>query len=64
MEAPDAESIKKNQQILSTTDSVGPLSFCDSRQEYNDLAPPPKYFSDEALGKIFKQPVDYAAIMR
>ena len=53
MEVPDAESIKKNQNILSVSDSVGPLSFCDSRQDYNDLAPPPKYFSDEALAKIF-----------
>lgn len=33
--------------------SMGPLSFIDSRQPANKLAPPPKYFSKEFLEDRF-----------
>ena len=33
--------------------SMGPLSFIDSRQPANSLAPPPKYFTVEFLQENF-----------
>ena len=32
---------------------MGPLSFVDSRQQRNSLAPPPKYFTNEFMVENF-----------
>ena len=38
---------------MSLTVPLGKKSFADSRQLYNKLAPPPKYFTDEYLLREF-----------
>ena len=42
---------------------MGPKSFCDSRQEYNKLAPPPIYFSYEFIKEHFSFPTNKAEIL-
>ena len=45
---PDTE-LKDNQYIASTTKGVGIYSFVDSRQQYIENCPPPKYLTEEML---------------
>lgn len=49
MDTPDEDQIRDNPYVLSPTVPLGAYSFCDSRQEYYRLAPPPKYFTPELL---------------
>ena len=53
MDAPSEDDINNNPYILSKTQPMGEHSFIDKRQEYNNIAPPPKYFDDEFLMKNF-----------
>lgn len=54
MDTPDEDQIRDNPYVLSQTVPLGANSFCDSRQEYYHLAPPPKYFSPELLQADFE----------
>ena len=49
MEIPSDVDIANNPYIMSKTKPMGQHSFVDSRQPYNNLAPPPKYFTDQIL---------------
>lgn len=53
MDTPDEDQIRDNPYVLSQTVPLGVYSFCDSRQEYYPLAPPPKYFTPELLQADF-----------
>lgn len=46
MDVPDETLILNNPFVMSTTLALGKYSFCNSKQAYNKLAPPPKYYSD------------------
>lgn len=49
MEIPKDVDIENNPYVMSKTKPMGQHSFVDSRQKYNKLAPPPKYFTDQIL---------------
>ena len=53
MEVPDENDLKNNQFIYSMTESVGKNSFADNRQQFQKIAPPPKYFDDEYIMEGF-----------
>ena len=46
MDIPSDVDIANNPYVMSKTKPLGNFSFIDSRQLYNPLAPPPKYFTD------------------
>jgi len=52
MEAPDENDLN-NPMILSKTEAVGRWSFADDREEFNPIAPPPKYFTSDFILKNF-----------
>mmetsp|Transcript_15717 Transcript_15717/g.24137 ORF Transcript_15717/g.24137 Transcript_15717/m.24137 type:complete len:311 (+) Transcript_15717:247-1179(+) len=61
---PDENDITNNPWIMSTQVALGKNSFCDKRQSYVKLAPPPKYFSEEFLIKNFSSlPTDVPTIL-
>ncbi len=65
MDVPTEEEIAKNPYVLSRTVALGNKSFCDSKQPYYKLAPPPKYFSEEYLMSTFGSlPRDKATILQ
>lgn len=64
MEKPDQDKVLANPNILSMSIGVGPLSFCDQRQEFQKLAPPPKYFTDDQMVEGFTHKSDFDEIMR
>lgn len=54
MERPGEEDLKENPRILSLSQPVGECSFIDERQDFDPLAPPPKYFSPDYIRENFE----------
>jgi len=49
-EEPDELDLgQNNPYIMATTNSVGPFSFVDIKQDYDHASPPPKYLEDDTL---------------
>lgn len=63
MDAPDEEDVRRNLNVMSFTESVGPLSFVDERQAFEILTPPPKYLNDDILS-LYTGPDDKAQILK
>jgi hypothetical protein len=53
MDAPNEDEISNNPFIMSKTSPLGVHSFIDNRQDYNKIAPPPKYFDEKFLTENF-----------
>lgn len=66
MDRPDEKDLKENPMILSLTQSVGDYSFIDERQQFNSLAPPPKYFTKDFIRQNFElnMPTDKDSVLR
>ena len=65
MEAPSEKDMANNNMIMSKTKPMGQFSFVDSRQPYNKVAPPPKYFTDLILTSTFGNlPSDKKSILK
>lgn len=54
MDRPDEKDLQENPMILSLKDPVGEYSFIDDRQQFNPLAPPPKYFTADYIRQNFE----------
>lgn len=63
MDAPDESELQNNPYIMSYQIPTGQVSFIDSRQAYNKIAPPPKYFSDEYMRENFNLPTEKHIIL-
>lgn len=55
METPDEKEIMNNPYIMSFTQALGKHSFIDANQKFYKLAPPPIYFTDEFLKKMYEE---------
>ena len=64
MELPDEKKILANPYIMYKYPGVAPLSFCDSRQDFETLTPPPKYFTDEQMITGFTLSSEKAELLR
>lgn len=58
----DAEELKKNPNIFSTTDTVNKNSFVDFRQAYDQKCPPPRYLTKDEL--LEEKPTDKESIFK
>ena len=63
MDTPDEEDVRRNLNVMSFTESVGPLSFVDERQAFEILTPPPKYLNDDILS-LYSGPKEKALILK